>query len=118
MASAFRLEEPRRGGRLKLKLEQEVRSYVEQSKEYAADLVTWRRFGGLQKRPVAPSPPQWLALWFELQRWEGHLLVAGGLLDQPEWAWDMVDLAGRLYDAILDENQRKLDTLTGEQDAK
>lgn len=36
-------------------------------------------------------------LWFELQRWPGRLLLAGGLMDQPSWSWEMVDLAGATY---------------------
>jgi len=46
------------------------------------------------KRPV---PPPYLSLWFELQRWPGHLLSEGGLYDQPDWTWDLVDLAGMVY---------------------
>lgn len=46
------------------------------------------------KRPV---PPPYLSLWFELQRWPGHLLAEGGLYDQPDWTWEMVDLAGMIY---------------------
>jgi hypothetical protein len=47
------------------------------------------------KRPG--PPPFYLGLYFELQRWPGSLLVEGGLYDQPYWVWDMIDLAGKVY---------------------
>lgn len=114
MAPTLRLEESGGGGRLKLELELQVRNYIVDYAEYEGKLETWERFGRLNRRPAAPAPPHWLALWFELQRWPGHLLVSGGLLDQPSWSWEMIDLAGRLYTAITEENRRKI----GEEYAK
>jgi hypothetical protein len=49
--------------------------------------------------PKAPAIPAYLALYFELKRWPGHLLVGGGLLDQPSWTWELIDMAGLLYEA-------------------
>jgi len=55
--------------------------------------------------------PFYLEWFFELQRWPGSLLVAGGLLDQPSWTWEMIDLAGRLYAGVQMTNQETLDIL-------
>lgn len=55
-------------------------------------------FGGIGIDDLkAPVPPYYLKIWFELQRWPGHLLAEGGLYDQPDWTWEMVDLAGQVY---------------------
>ena len=55
-----------------------------------------------EKPEPKPQPrremPGWLAWYLELKRWGTHQLVAGGLMDQPAWAWDMIDLAGKVYE--------------------
>lgn len=58
------------------------------------------------EEPEKPEPeavptrdvPGWLSWYFELKRWNTFQFVAGGLMDQPAWAWDMVDLAGKVYE--------------------
>jgi len=45
-----------------------------------------------KKGPV----PFWLELYLECKEWNIPL-VAGGLLDQPDWAWHLMNLAGRVY---------------------
>ena len=52
---------------------------------------------GLEKI-TAPPVPAYLALYFELKRW-GQLLNAGGLLDQPDWVWDLINLAGTSFES-------------------
>ena len=44
-----------------------------------------------------PAMPYFLVWYFELRRWPGSLLWGGGLLDQPDWIWQMIDLAGSVY---------------------
>jgi hypothetical protein len=55
--------------------------------------------------------PFYLGLYFELQRWPGTLLVEGGLLDQPSWTWEMIDLAGRMYMGVHATNQETMELL-------
>lgn len=39
-----------------------------------------------------------MRLWFEIQLFKNaQLLVDGGLLDQPDWVFDLVVLAGTVY---------------------
>lgn len=57
----------------------------------------WETFGRIKNPPIAPKPPRYLALWMELQRWPGTLLIDGGLMDQPAWIWELVDMAGMVY---------------------
>lgn len=83
-----------------------MREYVRDQDKYRQDVAQWRdEFGRVGAPPVAPVPPQPLSVWFELQRWPGHLLVDGGLMDQPAWSWDLVDLAGRVYTHVTRQNQ-------------
>ena len=78
---------------------------VKEVKAYVSDIATYeqtskdqaREFGGVTaKQPVIP---EYLRLYFELKRWPGSLLVAGGLLDQPAWTWELIDLAGLIFQA-------------------
>ena len=44
-----------------------------------------------------------LLRYLELQRWPGNLLWEGGLQDQPAWVWDLIDLAGAVYEGTTVE---------------
>lgn len=102
-------------GLIRAQLEQEVRHYltnkalyedkVKQAKEQA-------RPGNEYPKP--PVMPEYLALGLEMQRW-GVLLVNGGLLDQPAWTWELVDLALSVYYAVQEENRINMQLLTGQQ---
>jgi len=72
-------------------------AYQRQYQEHKAE------FGdvNLGKIPV-PELPDMLALYLELQRWPGNLLWEGGLQDQPAWVWDLIDLAGAVYEASME----------------
>jgi len=82
-------------------LEDEVRAYAIAVDDYQARATKWKAdFGGApDQRPTPPKPPPvYLQWYFELRRWSGHLLVEGGLLDQPAWTWEMIDLAGKVWE--------------------
>ena len=84
-----------------------MREYVTQREEYHERYKRWRdEFGRIGDPPQPPVPPQHLLLWLELQRFPHHLLVAGGLLDQPAWTWDLILLAGAVYEETLEQNER------------
>lgn len=51
-----------------------------------------------EENVAVPRVPAHLALYFELRLWRS-LLVPGGLLDQPDWTWDLITLAGQAYEA-------------------
>ena len=69
--------------------------------KYQERLRQWEEeFGRVGNPPAPPIPPKWLSLYFELRRWPGHLLVDGGLMDQPSWSWEMIDLAGKIYESL------------------
>ena len=90
------------GGRVRLQLEEAVQQYAYKSTEYGRKLKQWRDFGQVGQVPTFPEVPEYLSLWFELQRWPGNLLVAGGLMDQPHWVWELVNLAGTTYsDSVI-----------------
>lgn len=57
--------------------------------------------------------PEYLRLWMELQEWPGSLLLDGGILQQPQWVWEMVCLAGREYTTVVRLNRELLDNMTG-----
>ena len=64
----------------------------------------------LPARPEMPEPLRWY-----LSCQEYHcLLVAGGLLDQPAWAWQEVETAGSAYRDWLDIQARLAATREGE----
>lgn len=72
---------------------------------YRERLRQWKEdFGQVGEPPKLPKVPTWLELWFELQRWSGHLLVDGGLMDQPAFSWEMIDLAGMIYQSLMRES--------------
>ncbi len=98
------------------------RLVIQQSQEYAAAHEGYERrvrehrrnFGsvGLEKIQV-PDMPVYLAYYFELKRW-GHLLNAGGLLDQPDWVWGLIDLAGGSFEAAYGATQELRELGEGE----
>jgi len=57
--------------------------------------------------------PTYLQLWTELQRWRPALLWDGGILDQPAWVWEMLNLAGNVYESTVSRNRAMLQNLTG-----
>ena len=58
-------------------------------------------YGGMGIEKVAiPAIPPYLAVYMELRQWQ-TTLVSGGILDQPAWSWDLVTLAGRVYEAEM-----------------
>ena len=61
----------------------------------------------------APGVPPMLGLYFELQRWPGSLLWDGGLQDQPAWIWDLVDLAGAVYNDVVNSNEEAIGSPIG-----
>lgn len=77
------------------------------------DMQRWQDFGRIGKPPEAPKVPAYLELYFELMRWPGHLLVGGGLYDQPQWTWEMVDLAGHIYTDLMEEQRRIKELVDG-----
>jgi hypothetical protein len=84
-----------------------VREYVAATERYEEEYKEWRdRFGRVGKPPERPATPQYLSLWFELQRWPNQLLVAGGLFDQPAWTWSMINYAGQEFLEVTEENRR------------
>ena len=101
MAPPFQLAGRRQ--RLKYDLELQVRNYVDDQARYREKLKDWETFGRIKQPPEAPEPPYYLELWFELQRWSGHLLIDGGLYDQPSWIWEMTDRAGQIYTYLMDK---------------
>ena len=70
-------------------------------------------FVGLEKLQ-APEVPVYLGMWFELQRWPGSLLWEGGLLDQPAWVWELVDLAGMVYTDLITANVEAVQGMKGD----
>lgn len=58
------------------------------------------------KRAYRETPAE-LALYLMCKRW-GCMLVAGGLQDQPSWTFDLVDLAGAVYERMMAESGRGL----------
>ena len=64
---------------------------------------TFQRFSADDdiEKPPLPDMPLYLQLFLELKRYPGTLLVAGGLLDQPELLWLHVNEAGAVYESIL-----------------
>ncbi len=68
-------------------LEDEIRAYVQ--------LVEAEDSG-----PI--SIPYTLSLYMQVKE-TGHLLVSGGLLDQPDWLWRMVQKSGIIYDREIEE---------------
>lgn len=86
-------------------LDIDIRDYVDGQAVFKAAVEKWERFGRIGTPPVLPKPPTYLQLWFELQRWPGHLLVEGGLWDQPAWTWEMVDLAGSIYVSLMEKRE-------------
>lgn len=73
-----------------------------------------RNFGTVGLEKIQPPPvPIYLAIYFELKRW-GHLLNAGGLLDQPDWIWGLIDLAGSAFEAAYGAEQEIHDLGEGE----
>ena len=105
MAPAIQLED-RRGGRVKRQLVSDVQDYVAAQASYERRAKDHKKnFGvvGLEALKAPPIPP-YLSMWFELQRWPGSLLWDGGLLDQPAWVWDLMDLAGMVYTDLMTTN--------------
>lgn len=111
MASPFQLAGGRR--RLEHDLALSIRRYVEGIGQLARDMKIWEEFGRIGKPPDPPEVPAYLELYFELMRWPGHLLVAGGLYDQPSWTWEMIDLAGHIYGDLMDEQRRVKELMDG-----
>ena len=77
-----------------------MRYYTAAQKQYVLTVQKHRReFGdvGLDKIR-APDIPETLLLYFELKRWPGALLWDGGLQDQPAWTWELIDLAGVIFE--------------------
>ena len=60
-------------------------------------------------RVKKPKAPFFLLWYWELRRWPGSLLWGGGLLDQPDWIWQMIDLAGMVYNEVEEINEAKLE---------
>jgi hypothetical protein len=75
--------------------------------EYEQKVEEWRGMARLAGHPPPKRPsielPIHLAIYLELQRWHTHQLVAGGLLDQPDWTWDLIMLAGDVWEQSLAE---------------
>ena len=111
MAPPFQLAGRRR--KLEHQLALEIREYVEAMGRLTADFRVWEDFGRIGKPPEPPEVPAYLELYFELMRWPGHLLVEGGLYDQPSWTWEMVDLAGQIYTDLMDEQRRVKELVDG-----
>jgi hypothetical protein len=82
---------------------------VAERTRYQKRLQLWRdEFGRVGNPPPAPTVPPYLLVYFELQRWPGHLLCDGGLMDQPDWTWELVDLAGHTYESAVERNERRI----------
>jgi len=54
-------------------------------------------------------------MWRDLQRWRPALLLDGGVLQQPAWVWDMVNLAGDVYESTVASNAEMLQGLAGKE---
>ena len=91
-----------------------MRNYVAQYASYTRRRKDHKKeFGdiGLDKiKP--PEVPEPLVIYFELQRWPGSLLWDGGLMDQPAWVWELVDLAGMVYMDCQMDNDDALRNMT------
>lgn len=61
-------------------------------------------------KPPTVRMPAHLELYLELQRWGTHQLVAGGLVDQPDWTWDLIMLAGDVWEQTLAERSEDIAT--------
>jgi hypothetical protein len=87
-----------------------VREYAGARRKYDKSLESMR---GIEDAPhvKAPIPPQPLLLWLELKSWNTHQLVAGGLMDQPSYVWDLIQLAGVEYEKELREFAREEEAL-------
>jgi hypothetical protein len=52
-------------------------------------------------------PPQPLLLWLELKSWNTHQLVPGGLIDQPAFVWDLIQISGAEYETCVREFRKE-----------
>jgi len=100
-------------GVIRAQIEQEVRDYITEKAVYEERIKQAKREDRPKELwPAPPLMPAYLALGFELQRW-GVLLVAGGLLDQPAWTWELTDLAMSVYYMVTQANVDTLQQITG-----
>jgi hypothetical protein len=95
------LEHGGTGGKL-AELRADVEGYLDKVEAYRAAM---RQLGSEADdeipRPEPPNMPQ--ALHWYIYCKEYHcLLVAGGLLDQPYWLWLQMEVAGEVYERILE----------------
>lgn len=68
--------------------------------EHDEKMRLWYEGGQVGPEPKPPPKvvPAPLALWIEIEMFDKQqLLVAGGLMDQPDWVWDLVIIAGTVY---------------------
>ena len=82
--------------------------YDEAWAAYRLRLENWEKVGQYleydpPEEPVRSDrgePPVPLVLYLQCKRW-GCMLRAGGLQDQPAWVFDLVDLAGAVYERVM-----------------
>jgi len=57
---------------------------------------------------AAANMPYALYLYFEMKD-TGGLLTSGGILEQPDWLWQLTKKAGIMYEAYLEEVKEELE---------
>lgn len=45
-----------------------------------------------------------VVLYLEMKQW-GMPLVEGGLLQQPAWTWEIITMAGQMWDSLVSGEQ-------------
>ena len=106
------------GGSLRLELKGAVEKYLAPDPEhdeawaaYQLRLEQWEKVGRFLEYDPPEEPeragrgemPTALALYLQCRRWN-CMLRAGGLQDQPAWTFDLVDLAGAVYERVMAES--------------
>ena len=100
------------------RLEGELREYLTEFQQWRFLYDEWNRVHRLAgfKPPGRPSIalPAEVVLYQEMKHW-GVLLVKGGLMDQPSWTWEIVNMAGMLWESLL-AGELDVEEMMGEDD--
>ena len=94
------------GGKL-TELRVSVEQYLDNLDNYRAAMQVIGGDGDEEvPRPEAPNMPQVLQ-WYISCKEHHCLLVTGGLLDQPYWLWTQMEVAGDVYERVMEAKRRQ-----------